>query len=89
MLPNLYTAITLCEFEHQERLRAAAHERLAASAERSGPSMFAHIRTAPHVAAPWLSRQMRRLAARSGHASHLPWPAIRRWRADRRVMRTV
>lgn len=89
MLPNIYTAIDLCEFEHQERLREAALDRLAASAHRSGPSLFVRMRTALHGAASWLSEQTRRLAANSGRVSHLPWPGTRRWRADRSVVSAV
>jgi hypothetical protein len=89
MLPNIYTAIDLCEFEHQERLRVAAQDRLAASAQRGGPSSFARVRTAFHGAVSWLSGQTRRLAANSGRVGPLPWPGPRRWLADRRAMNAV
>jgi hypothetical protein len=89
MLPNIYTAIDLCEFEHQERLRAAARDRLAASAQRSGPSVFVRMKTAPHGAASWLSGQMRQLSANSGRVSQLPWSGTRRGRADRGVVSAV
>lgn len=89
MLPHPYTAVILTEFEYQERLREAARDRLAASAQRSGPSLFVRMRTAPHGAASWLSGQTRRLAANSGRVSHLPWPGTRGWRANRSAVSAV
>jgi hypothetical protein len=64
MLPHPYTAEILMEFEHQERLREAARNRIAASAQQSGPSLFVRMRTASHVAGSCLSGLALRVAGR-------------------------
>lgn len=53
MLPDPYAAVIF--FEHQERLREAARDRLAASAQRSSPSLLARLSTARYVAVSRLS----------------------------------
>jgi hypothetical protein len=81
MLPHPYSAQILMEFEHQERLREADRERLAASAERSGPTVFVRIGFARRGVAVWVSEQMQRLATYGEGAPRLPWIATRRRRA--------
>jgi hypothetical protein len=66
MLPHPDPAVFLMEFEHQERLKEAARDRLAATAQRGRPSSFARMRTNAHGAASRLNGQMRRLTAHSG-----------------------
>lgn len=69
MLPSIYAAITLCEFEHQERIKEAARDRLAATAQHAGPSPFSRMKTARHGAASWLSGWTRRLMTTSGQGA--------------------
>ena len=58
MLLHPKTVATVLELEYQERLREAAQQRLAASAERSAPAGMIWLRTVQD-AASWLA--MRRL----------------------------
>ena len=81
MLPHPYSAEILMEFEYQERLREAARNRLAASAQRSGPSLSALMRTASHVAVSRLSGLSLRVAGRRDGTPFLPWRVTKRQRA--------
>jgi hypothetical protein len=89
MLSHPYGVVTLWEVEHQELVRDAAQERLAAAAQRSAPARPARRGMASHAATLWLIAQMRRLAAHSGRLSHRPWPGTRHAPADRRVVNPV
>ena len=80
MLSHPDDVVTLWEVEHQELMRDAARDRLAASAQRHAPSWFARVRTAAATATCWLNGQMQRRAAHHGQAAHLAWPGMRRWR---------
>ena len=53
MFPHPDTAVFLCEFQHQERLREAANDRLAASALSGRPSLVARVRIASLGVASW------------------------------------
>ena len=81
MLPHPYTAEILMEFEYQERLREAARNRLAARAQRSGPSVIAHMRTASNIAVSCLSGLVLRVAGRRDGTPFLPWRVTKRQRA--------
>lgn len=88
MPANIYTVFDLCEFEHQERLREVARERLAASAQRSGPSVFAQMRTAPRVAVSWLTGLLPRIRGQQ-RVQTAPPVAPDQPRAVPRVLDTV
>ena len=81
MLPHPYTAEILMEFEYKERLREAARNRLSASAQRSGPSVFAHMRTASNIAVSCLNGLLLRVAGRRDGTPFLPWRVTKRQRA--------
>ena len=55
MFPHADTIHELAQIRHQELLQLAARNRIAASAQRRGPSLFARTNTAITSARSWLN----------------------------------
>ena len=53
MFPHANTIHELAQIRHQELLQLAAQDRIAASAQRRGPSLFARTKTAVTAALSW------------------------------------
>ena len=86
MLPHPYSAEIIMQFEYQERLREAARNRLAASAQRSGPSLFARLRTASCAVVSCLSGLALRVTERREGAPFWPWRVTTRQRENPTVL---